>query len=363
MPLGRVPGVRQVPPLLRRIDERSVLFESWHGGYSDNPRAISETLAGREPSFERQWATRDAGAAPHSRRYLGALGRARYIVTNLSMPDYFRKKRGTTYVQTWHGTPLKRIGHDIERPRFADRAPFLKRLDRDIAQWDVLVSPNRFSTDVFRRAFRYQGRVIETGYPRNDVLSSPEADAIGETARRQVGVPEGARTILYAPTWRDNAAFALELDLGRLAAELGGDWFVLLRAHSSVADTVEAGLGAGVANVSRYPDVSDLYLAADVLVTDYSSAMFDFAVTGKPMLFYTYDLAEYRDEVRGFYFDFEREAPGPLLATTAEVCDALRALADVERHYSDGYARFVERFCSLEDGGASERVIDAVFTD
>jgi CDP-glycerol glycerophosphotransferase len=176
-------------------------------------------------------------------------------------------------------------------------------------------------------------------------------------------VPDGVRTLLYAPTWRDNASFALELDLQRLLDGLRGDWFVLLRAHKLVADTVDAALGAGVANVSRYPDISDLYLASDVLVTDYSSAMFDFAVTGKPMVFYTYDLVEYRDEVRGFYFDFEREAPGPLLATTDEVGEALRELADVEREYAGAYGRFAERFCSLEDGRASERVIAAVFSD
>jgi CDP-glycerol glycerophosphotransferase len=362
MRLGRVPGVRQVPPLLRRIDDRMVLFESWHGARSDNPRAISEALRARRPDLAQQWATAEAGAPSNSRRYLEALGRARYLVTNLSMPDYFRKKRGVTYLQTWHGTPLKRIAYDIERPSFPDRELFLARLDRDIAKWDVLVSPNRFSTEVFRRAFRYEGRIIETGYPRNDVLSAPDADAIGADVRRRLGVPEAARAILYAPTWRDNAKFALELDLGRLTSELEDD-VLLLRAHSLVADTVGEDLGPRVVNVSNYPDIRDLYLAADVLLTDYSSAMFDFAVTGKPMLFYTYDLAEYRDEVRGFYFDFEREAPGPLLATTAEVCEALRELAGVERHHADGYARFVERFCSLEDGRASERVVDAVFTD
>ena len=363
MRLGRVPGVRQVPPLLRRIDDRTALFESWHGGYSDNPRAISEALARRGGQLERLWATEDAGAPPNSRRYLEALGRARYLVTNLNMPDYFHKKSGTTYVQTWHGTPLKRIGYDIERPSFPDRRGFEERLRRDVDRWDVLVSPNRFSTEVFRRAFRYEGRIIETGYPRNDALSSPEAARLGQEVRNRLGVPEGVRVILYAPTWRDDASFALELDLNRLVEELGPDWLVLLRAHNAVADTVDAELGPGAANVSHYPDIRDLHLAADILLTDYSSAMFDFAVTGKPMLFYTYDLAVYRDAVRGFYIDFEREAPGPLLATTAEVCDALRELTDVERRYEDVYARFAERFCALEDGRASERVIDAVFTE
>src|SRR2546423_7200996 len=114
-------------------------------------------------------------------------------------------------------------------------------------------------------------------------------------------------------------------------------------------------------HVPHYQELRDLYRQPYVLLTDYSTAMFDFAVTGRPMLFYTYDLAEYRDQVRGFYIDFEHEAPGPLLTTTAEGRDALRELSDVERRYADPYTRFVERFCSLEAGRASERVLDAVF--
>lgn len=363
MRLGRIPGLRQVPTLLRRVDEGTALFESWQGAYSDNPRAIAEALRRRRPDLSQLWATDADGAPPNSRRYLEALGRARYLVTNLHMPAYYRKKPGTLYLQTWHGTPLKRIGFDIERPVSPARRRFSEDLRRDVARWDVLVSPNRFSTQIFRRAFRYDGRIVETGYPRNDALRSPDAGRVREAVRRRLGVPEGARVVLYAPTWRDTESFALELDLEALSSRLGPAWFILLRAHARVAQTVGArGIGAAL-NVSGYPEIRDLYLAADVLLTDYSSAMFDFAVTGRPMLFYTYDLAEYRDRVRGFYFDFEREAPGPLLASTDEVGDALAALDGVPSRYADAYARFVERFCYLEDGHASERVIDSVFAD
>jgi CDP-glycerol glycerophosphotransferase len=362
MRLGRLPGVRQIPPLLQRVNRRAVLFESWHGGYSDNPLAISQALSARDPDFVHLWATDEAGRPPHSRGYLDALGQARYVVTNFGMPAYYRKKPGTTYVQTWHGTPLKRIAFDIERPRFAGSRGYLADLTRDVAKWDVLISPNRFSTDVFRRAFRYEGRIIETGYPRNDILSSPDARAIGKAVRQRLGVPDGVQTVLYAPTWRDGQSFALRLDLEKLS---GGDRCVLLRAHlhDQAAATRGVNVDTRVVNVSDYPDIRDLYLAADVLITDYSSTMFDFAVTGKPILFYTYDLAEYRDEVRGFSFDFEREAPGPLLARADEVRAALEDVEDVTRQYAAAYQAFVQRFCYLDDGRASDRVIDAVFTD
>jgi CDP-glycerol glycerophosphotransferase len=111
-------------------------------------------------------------------------------------------------------------------------------------------------------------------------------------------------------------------------------------------------------DVSDYPDIADLYLAADVLVTDYSSAMFDFAVTGKPMLFFAYDLERYRDEVRGFYFDLEAQAPGPVLRTSDEVVAALRAGA--HDAYADAYASFVRTYCPYDDGFASVRVIQRI---
>jgi CDP-glycerol glycerophosphotransferase len=278
------------------------------------------------------------------------------------MPGYFRKPAGTTYLQTWHGTPLKRIAFDIERPIFQGSKRYLAEFRRDVAKWDVLVSPNRFSTEVFRRAFRYDGKVIETGYPRNDILSSPEAHETADAVRRQLRIPENVRTLLYAPTWRDDEAFSLELDLQELTEQLGDDYLVLLRAHSGVADTMPTNVLPRVRDVSHHLDIRELYLVADVLVTDYSSAMFDFAVTGKPMLFYTYDLVEYRDRVRGFYFDFEQEAPGPLLMSTADVYAAVRELDGISESFASAYEEFIRRFCYLEDGRAAERVIEAVFT-
>ena len=347
-----------------------ILFESWYGAYNDSPRAISESLHRRGADFEHVWAVAPdtpgvpdwaTTVEPDSRAYLEALGRAGHVVTNNTMRGHFRKKRGTTYVQTWHGTPLKRIAFDIPGRSLANQPKYMRALRRDIAAWDYLISPNPFSTDVFRRAFRFGGEILETGYPRNDLLSSPDRDAIRDRVRAALGIDPGARAILYAPTWRDDASFSLELDVGALLEQLGDDHVLLLRAHQIVAETVTADRRPGLLDVSTYPDNRDLYLAADVLITDYSSAMFDFAVTGKPILLFTYDLERYRDDLRGFYFDLEDEAPGPLLATSAEVIAALADLDAVKGRHAAAYDAFRDRFCELEDGRASERVIDAVF--
>jgi CDP-glycerol glycerophosphotransferase len=296
------------------------------------------------------------GTAEH----LAALEAARWIVANDTIHDPFRKAPGTTYLQTWHGTPLKRIAFDVARPAFAGHETYGAELALDVARWDALLSPNRFSTEVLRGAFRFRGEVLETGYPRNDLLLAPERGAIRAAVRERLGLPAGARAVLYAPTWRDDRPFELEFDLAAAAHALGEDHVFLVRAHwhSGATSSVE---GEAVIDVTHHQDLRELYLAADVLVTDYSSAMVDFAVTGKPILSYVYDLPHYRDVLRGFYVDLEAEAPGPLLTTSAAVIAALADLDAVAAASAERYAAFRERFCHLDDGRASDRVLDAVF--
>jgi CDP-glycerol glycerophosphotransferase len=361
----RVPGLRRLPALVRQVSPEVVLYNSWWGRFADSPKAIFEELRRRDAPFEHVWILDEPGAAPDgatavrpgSLGYLQQTGRARYVVSNTTVRGYFRKKPGTTYLQTWHGTPLKRIGFDIERPTFADSERYLEDLRREVGTWDFLLSPNRFSSDVFRGAFGYAGEMLETGYPRNDLLLAGDRDLVRARVRGELGITDGQRALLYAPTWRDDSTFTTELDLSALAEEC----VVLVRSHSVVASTVALAESRGLINVSDRGDPGELLLAADVLVTDYSSIMFDFAVTGKPMLFFTYDLARYRDELRGFYFDFAAEAPGPLIATTGELLEALRHIDAIHERYSTAYERFRRRFCHLEDGRAAERVVDAVF--
>jgi CDP-glycerol glycerophosphotransferase len=352
-----------------------IAYQSFEGRYSDSPRALYEGLLSRDEAHEHVWLadplhldgfpegtkTVEYG----SEACIELLESIDLLVANTHTDLEWTKRPGATYLQTWHGTPLKRIHWDV---LWAPEGR-LERLDRDIAQWDVLVSPNRASTGPLRGAFRFEGEVIETGYPRNDVLSSPRADEIRARVRRELAIPDGKTAVLYTPTWRDDVVFdaerntfVLDLDIEAFTEELGDDHVLLLRLHYMLTGRLEAAEHDAVRDVSFHPDVADLYLAADAMVTDYSSTMFDFAVTGKPMLFYTYDLADYRDRQRGFYFDFAPRAPGPLLETTPALIEALRRLPEVREEYADRYARFSEAFCHLEDGHATERVLDHVLT-
>ncbi len=359
----------------------TVFFEAWKGRqYSDSPRAVFEELVRRGDQRRLVWAVEHHGVevpddvetvVVGSRDYYRALGRARWVVSNDSMPAHYAKRDGSTYGQTWHGTPLKRIGFDIENLQMSNKN-YLVQFAKEVAKWDALVSPNAYSTEIFRRAFRYDGPVLETGYPRNDVFHRPDERAARTAAVvERLGIEPGKRVILYAPTWRDNDydksgryQFAMKLDLERMYREFKDDAVLLIRGHQLVADSVDTSMFGGFArNVSHYPDISDLYLAADVLVTDYSSVMFDFVNTGRPMLFFAHDLQAYRDDLRGFYVDFDAEAPGPLLTHTTEVIDALRDLPGVASAHAARYAAFRDKYASLEDGQAAARFVDQLLTN
>jgi CDP-glycerol glycerophosphotransferase len=275
------------------------------------------------------------------------------------MPIYWRKKRAQRYLQTWHGTPVKKVAYDIARPQMSDAKRYLRHFARDVAGWDLLLSQNPFSTSTLKQAFHYDGPVLESGYPRNDAFSDPSAATTRETVRGSLGLDPLHRAILYAPTWRDDAVFEPGVDVGALADALGETTTVLLRAHNNVSRTVKASTHPRVRDVSRVPDVRELVLAADVLVTDYSSMMFDFAVTGRPIVLFAYDLDRYRDDLRGMYLDLETDTPLPVVKDADALVATLARLDDGAPRYEE----FVARFCPGEDGHAAARAVDAFFGD
>ncbi|RFU41955.1 CDP-glycerol:glycerophosphate glycerophosphotransferase [Actinomadura logoneensis] len=366
-------------PRMRELPLRDLaVFDSYEGAqYSCSPRAVFEELRRRRPDIECVWVTRDGrfevpeGARAvlmESREHYEALARARWIVGNYGQLPWFVKREGQTYLQTWHGTPLKKLAHDLRDMPYK-RTETLEWMEREVPRWDVLISPNPFTTPIMRRAFRYDGEILESGYPRNDILTAPGAASVGRRVRERLGVPDGRRVVLYAPTWRDDhhlapgrRAFSLELDLALLRERLGDDHVVLVRAHYLITDRSWSDSDGFVIDVSRYGEIAELYLAADVLVTDYSSAMFDFAVMGRPMVFYAYDLESYRDTVRGFYLDFEAEAPGPVVRTSAEVAAALEDIEAACAPYADAYTAFRARYCPYDDGRAAGRAVDRLLS-
>ncbi|WP_433227668.1 bifunctional glycosyltransferase/CDP-glycerol:glycerophosphate glycerophosphotransferase [Actinomadura formosensis] len=363
----------------------AVLFSCFNGRqFSDSPKAIHQELLRRGSDLEQLWVVNDAqvelpdtlqAVRLNGKEWQEAVTTSRYIVTNHRLGDWFQRHPDQIVLQTWHGTPLKKIGRDVKEVHFA-YAPGMKSAlqskDKQagpaVPEWSHLLSPNPFSTEIFRRAFAFKGEMLEVGYPRNDLLYSPDTDAVARSVRARLGIPEGKRVVLYAPTWRDDQYYSrgrykhdMRLDLDRARAVLGDDHVLLVRLHSNVVDGVPEDPDGFVRDVSLYPDITELYLISDMMISDYSSVMFDYANTRRPMLFFTYDMADYRDRLRGFYFDFEAEAPGPLVETSDDLIDAIRDVDAAVAGHKERYDAFVDRFCPLDDGHAAARTVDRVF--
>lgn len=360
--------------------ENWVFVESFFGkSYSDSPKYLYEYLYDTYGDQYRYiWCLNKRApemkghpsiCKRHTLRYVYYTSRAKYFICNTRQPAWFKKREGVVFLETWHGTPLKKLAFDLDDIHAVSQ-DHKKLFYRQSKAWNYLISANRFSTDVFERAFCYpREQIIEVGYPRNDVLYSERADEIAREVKKEFGIPEGKRVILYAPTWRDNQfygkakyKFTLAMDLERMRREFGKDSVLLLRTHYYIADILDlTGLEDFVYNGSQYNDVSRLYLASDICITDYSSVFFDFANLKRPMLFFAYDYEDYKGEIRGMYFDMNSELPGPILQTNDELIDALHHIDQVTEQYKERYEQFYERFCSVDDGHASERAIDIVF--
>jgi CDP-glycerol glycerophosphotransferase len=351
-----------------------IVYYSYGGRYRDNPRALHQRAVSRATiDAEHLWLAdpRRAGDFPagtvtvpvRTPQAVAALESADLVVADNHLPAW-DKRPGTTYLQTWHGTPLKRIHRDALS--LFSSEDLLARLDDDVTRWDVLVGPSEAAAVPLRAAFKFAGAVPVTGYPRNDGLLAPDAAERRAQVRAALRIEDDRVAVLYAPTWRDDdradgaLRFRLPLDPDRFAHRLGDEQVLLLRLHHLVPDAQRGRDVRGVVDVSDHPDINDLYLAADVLVTDYSSAMFDFALTGKPIVLFAYDLEHYRDVLRGFYFDLPGIAPGPVVETPEEVLDALADLDGVRAEFDDRYETFRARFCHAEDGRAADRVLDLV---
>lgn len=362
-------------------DENLIIFESFLGKqYSDNPRAIYDFLRENYPNLKMYWSVERKSIhlfkelnVLHVRRFsfkwMILMNRAKYWVTNSRLPLWIPKPKNTIYVQTWHGTPLKKLATDMDEVHMpgTNTENYKKNFISEVQKWDYLISPNQYSTEIFKRAFKFEKNIIESGYPRNDYLINKNNSKEIIEIKNNVKLPLDKKVILYAPTWRDNNfygrgryRFDIHMDLDLMKKELSEDYIVILRLHYLIAENLDLSrYNDFVYDFSFYKDINELYLISDLLITDYSSVFFDYANLKRPMIFYVYDIDEYRDNLRGFYFDLEKEAPGPLVKTTKELIAEIKNFAK-ENRYCEEIKLFNQKFCYLEDGKASERVISAI---
>lgn len=370
-----------------KIDDKLVYFRTFSGrGYSDSPKAMYEYMltAPEYRDFRFVWCFKE----PEKFAFLKndrtelvkfrtkadnkALRKAKYWITNYRMLNYQYPRKGQIYVQCWHGTPLKRLGYDLESSDnvMNSMAEIREKYRSDAKKFTYILSPSPFCTEKFASAWNLvktgqTHKIIEEGYPRNDRLINT-TPAEREELRKSLGV-EGKKVILYAPTWRDNQhtsgegyTYKTEVDFDKLQRELGDEYVILFRAHYLVANSFDFAKYKGfVQDVSSYSDINELYIAADILITDYSSVFFDYANLRKPVIFYMYDLEEYANNLRGFYISLD-ELPGPIVRDEDALIKEVRKTDGWKP--DEKYEQFCEKYNPKDDGHASERVLAKIIT-
>lgn len=383
----------QYESLTKKLElcDKKVVFEVFAGKqYGCNPKAIYKEML-KEPAFDNWdivWVFVDPQDYKNidelqsarlvkykTKEYYIEVGTAKYIFTNSMLLEGIYRKENQIIFQTWHGTPLKRLRCDIniEGGNANNTLDEIKaRNDRDTIRYTHFLSPSAWASDRFISSFNLvelgmENIITEVGYPRNDLLinyTQEDVDRIHET----LDIPKGKKIILYAPTFRDNKhksgsgyQYDMCLDFDRLQRELGNEYIILFRTHYFIANVFDFTKYEGfIYNMAQLDDITNLYLIADILITDYSSVFFDYANLKRPIIYYMYDLDEYANEIRGFYLDVN-ELPGDIAKTEEELITSIRKIDNGGFQYDDKYKAFNEKYNYLDDGNAARRVIEKVF--
>ncbi len=346
-----------------------VVYDAFWGKKIDcNPLAIYEALS-RQGKYRQVWLLKhvpkpqmpDVTRSDSLMAYWH-LATAKYFVSNVNFENVLVKRKGTIHLQTHHGTPLKYMGLDLRdnQPEHMDWRAFAQRSSR----WDYVISSNHYSSAIWRRSYPYSYKVLEVGYPRNDIFFQASNAGVKEI-RRKLGIPDGKKVALYAPTFRDEqknksagSAFA-SVDLSRIAVALGDEYVLLVRAHYFLEE--QGCYGENIINVSEHSVTNEICLISDILITDYSSIMFDYAILERPIIIYAYEWEEYKKS-RGVYFDLKANPPGVFTQNMDELCELLSAKRYHEELFHQRLLAFREKFCEFDDGQATSRLIERVFS-
>ncbi|WP_283679134.1 CDP-glycerol glycerophosphotransferase family protein [Lentilactobacillus sp. Marseille-Q4993] len=363
-------------------ENTTIVFESFGGRQvSDSPYAIYTLFKKLYPGIKMIWSIDRSQKAfckengidyvvRRTNKWVRIIEKSQFWISNARFPAWVKKPNYVTYIQTWHGTPLKKLGLDIENVSMpgTTTAKYHKNFVKEANRWDALVSPNDYSTQIFRSAFGFNNQILKIGYPRNDELINTKTDEI-DALKQELGIPLDKKVVMYAPTYRDNQfaqkgkyTFELPFNLDDFKKSFGEDTVLILRMHYLISNALDiSNYSDFVYDFSSHPNISDLYLVSDLLITDYSSVFFDYAYLKRPILFYPYDYHLYKEELRGFYLNYERDLPGKIAHTPKELLgDIHHALQHPDMGANKQFMNFYNRFCAINDGLSSLKVVNYV---
>lgn len=363
---------KYIYPIMRALPMRKnyIMLESfWGRTPACNPLAVYEYMRDQDSNYKFIFSTNDPlYKADHSNaivvnrlslKYYYYLAVSKFFINNVNWPLQYKKRKQAVEIQTLHGTFLKTMGLDVKNE--VDTQKKLQDFRTRHGRWDYLISPSPFMTQTAKRVFEYEDKpVLEIGTPRNDILFQADEEQIA-SIKTQIGIPADKKVILYAPTYRAKTDDTLHLEIEKMKERLGDEYILLIRMHYFVSNNIRFDDHDGfVMNMAKYPNVNELYLISDIMITDYSSTMFDYAITRKPMIFFTYDYQYYKNDLRGMYLDFEKEAPGPMLEKTSDIVDYIQHIDLRRTLFAEKEQQFFERYAKFETGNAAKQVNDLI---
>lgn len=361
--------------------KKCIVFESNIGrNYTGNPRYIYEELVkqGLDKKYKCYYIfdnkkTKIPGKGKVIKRmrfrYFYVMATAKIWVSDSRFPKFIIKKKGNKYIQTWHGTPLKKLALDMNDVSMAGETTieqYKKHFYDNTRTWDYLISQNNFSTNIFKRCFAFDKNILEIGYPRNDILINNNNKKYINELKKKFSLPLDKKIILYAPTWRDDEfydkgkyKFTHKLDYDMARQRLSDKYIFIVKYHYLIMDNIDWTPYKGfIYDFDMTCDISELYLVSDILITDYSSVMFDFSLLKRPMFFFAYDLEKYKNELRGFYFDFLEEVPGAVTTTTEDLINAIENYN--KEDYKEKYDKFIKKYNHCDNGKAAKKVVKLI---
>lgn len=291
--------------------------------------------------------------------------RAKYIFTNMSFPNKGKKRKGQVFVSLWHGTPIKKLylSKDKNNKKY-------KKYTSQFLKSDFFCTQSDKNTQYMKEAFGLSDiHFINSGLPRNDILFSSKTQEIRARIRSELGITEDKKILFYCPTWRRyDYKMPMPFDIARLKEEFSSEYCILLRSHVGKHDWVDKnGNKIDLTNdkfaidVASYPEISELYIVADALICDYSSAIFDFAITAKPQIFYAYDFEDYMKEF-GIYQNYKDFVPGEIPTDTEELIQSIKNLDKFNECFGEKYERFRQEFCQYDKGNSAKILVDSVIS-
>lgn len=375
-----------IAKVIEKPDEKTVVFEAFQGrSVACNPKALFEAMKS-EPQYRDYqliWSLRNTDREDlegdntlvvkfESFQYYRALARAKYWIFNSNPRPFLKPRKNQVFLQTWHGTPLKKIGCDVEKT--GNALTEISEINRiytgESKKISYMISPSEYCTEKFISAFRMkdvhkEDKVLTTGYPRNDYLFKVTDEDCQEIKSR-LNIPKDKKVVLYAPTFRDDkysAAAGFELanyiDFDLAKKNLGEEYVILFRAHYFISQRLDVSRYQGfVYDVSNVEDINTLYVISDILVTDYSSVFFDYSNLRRPMIFFMADYDEYKNNLRDFYIDIN-QLPGPVVDNQEELFQHIVKFTN-EFTLDEKYKEFNRKYNYLDGPYTSKKVLDMI---